>query len=586
MRGDPALYRRLFRQARHDRTKLLGVLILSLLGSPISLLMPLPLKIAIDSSLNLFPLPRALGALLPVYVVRSPTGVLAVASGLAIVLALLSQLQVLATSLLGTYTAERMILDFRAKLFGHVQRLSVTYHDVKGTADSIYRIQTDAMALQYIMIDGLIPIVSASVMVISMVYVTARIDWHLAMVALVVCPILFYASWRYRPRLREQSRKVRRLESSALSVVQEVLSTLRVVQAFGREEYEGERYVGRSREGMKARIRLAVVEGWFGMLVGATTALGTAAVLWVGIRHVRGGMLTLGDLLLVMAYLGQLYEPLRTVGKKAASLQGHLASAERAFVLIDQAPEVTEHSNARTLLRASGAVAYKHVSFAYRGSQQVLHDISFEVAAGTRVGIAGRTGVGKTTLVSFMPRFNDPTSGDVLLDGVDVRDFKLEDLRRQFAVVLQEPVLFSTTIAENIAYARPEASEEDVRRAAKLANAHDFIVSLPEGYKTLVGERGMRMSGGERQRISLARAFLKDAPVLILDEPTSSIDVKTEAGILEATERLMQGRTTFIIAHRVDTLKRCDILLRIDDGRLLTAILEPSKSDGSVAVPS
>jgi ATP-binding cassette subfamily B protein len=546
----------------------LGVLALNMLGSPLAILRPIPLKIAVDSALGGHPVPPLVAALVPDSVLRSQATVLALAAGLLVALALLSQLHGLAISILSTYTAERMVLDFRAKLFAHVQRLSVSYHDMRGTADSIYRVQTDAMALQYITIDGLVPLVSASFMLVGMIYVTAYIDGYLALVALTVSPVLFFATIKYRPLLREQSRAIRRLDSSALSVVHEVLSALRVVQAFGREEHEENRYVGYSREGMNARLRLAFAEGRFALLVGATTACGTAAVLWIGIRHVRAGGLTLGDLLLVMAYLGQLYDPLRTLGRKSASLQGHLASVERAFELLDHLPEVTERPHALPLRRARGAIAYRNVSFAYRGSRPVLHEISFAVPAGSRVGISGKTGAGKTTLVSLMARFNDPTRGEVLLDGVDVRDLRLEDLRRQIAVVLQEPVLFSASITENIAYARPAATEEDIRRAAKLANAHDFIVGLRDGYQTLVGERGMRLSGGERQRISLARAFLKDAPILILDEPTSSVDIKTEAGILEAMERLTQGRTTFIIAHRLNTLERCSILLQIEDGRL------------------
>jgi ATP-binding cassette, subfamily B, bacterial len=298
--------------------------------------------------------------------------------------------------------------------------------------------------------------------------------------------------------------------------------------------------------------------------------LGTAAALWVGVRHVQTGVLSLGNLILLMSYLGQLYEPLRTIGKKASSLQGYLASAERAFAILDQTPDVLERTNARPLGRASGGVAFRDVSFAYEEGQTVLGNISFEVPAGTRVGIAGRTGAGKTTLLSLLTRFYDPVSGQIQLDGIDLRDYKVGDLRNQYAIVLQEPVLFSTSIAENIAYARPEASEEEIVKAAKLADAHDFVVGLPEGYQTRVGERGMRLSGGERQRISLARAFLKDAPILLLDEPTSSVDLKTESTIMEAMERLMQGRTTFIVAHRLSTLEGCDLRMELQDGRLVS----------------
>jgi ATP-binding cassette subfamily B protein len=303
-------------------------------------------------------------------------------------------------------------------------------------------------------------------------------------------------------------------------------------------------------------------------LVGLTIAIGTATVLWLGVRHVQANSLTLGNLLLVMAYLGQLFAPLKIIGRKVGSLQGHLASVERAFLLLDEMPEVVERRDAKPLSCALGAITFRNVSFRYQDDRPVLHDVGFDVPSGTRVGLVGRTGAGKTTLVSLLARLHDVTSGQILLDGVDVRDYKLDDLRNQFSFVLQEPVLFSTDIAENIGYARPGASQEEIVRAARLANAHDFIASLPDGYHTLVGERGMRLSGGERQRIALARAFLKDAPILILDEPTSSVDLRTESAIMEAMERLMHGRTTFMIAHRLSTLKDCDLLVVIERGRV------------------
>jgi len=542
-----------------------------MLASPISLLVPLPLKIAVDSAIANHPLPSFLAALLPASTVSSSTAILLLAVALLIAINLLSQLQGFFTSFMGTYTGEKLVLDFRSRLFSYAQRLSVSYHDLKGSADSIFRIQNDAMALQYLTVDGFIPIVSATLTLIGMIWVTAWIDWQLALVALAISPVLFTLSKLYRPLLRNQSRHIKNVESSAWSVVQEVLSSLHVVQAFGRAEHEQERYVRRSMEGMRARLKLAVAQGRYGILVALTMTFGTASVLWLGVRHVQAQTLTLGSLLLVMAYLAQLYEPLRTIGRKVASLQDHLASVERAFSLLDQLPEVVERPDARPLSRAVGTVSYRDVSFGYRRDHSILHEIRFDVTAGTRVGIAGQTGAGKTTLVSLLARFHDVSSGQILLDGVDLRDYKLDDLRNQFAIVLQEPVLFSTSIAENIGYARPGASEEEIVRAAKLANAHDFIMNLPDGYQTLVGERGMRLSGGERQRISLARAFLKDAPILILDEPTSAVDVRTEAAIMQAMERLMCGRTTFMIAHRLSTLRNCDLRLHMEKGRLVNA---------------
>src|SRR5256884_2233051 len=285
--------------------------------------------------------------------------------------------------------------------------------------------------------------------------------------------------------------------------------------------------------------------------------------------------------MLMMGYVTQLYEPLKTMGKNSAALQSYLANIERAFALLDELPEVQEKTNPRSLMRATGKIAFQNVSFSYGQSNRLaLSQVSLQWDPGMRVGIVGPTGAGKSTLVNLLTRFYDPTEGQILLDGVDLLDYKLIDLRNQLAIVLQESVLFSTSLAENIAYARPSASEAEIVAAAKAANAHEFISKLPEGYQTLVGDRGMRLSGGERQRISVARAFLKDAPILILDEPTSSVDVRTETLILDAMERLAQGRTTLVITHRPSALKQCHVVVRIEKGRL--AAMEPSARSQAV----
>jgi ATP-binding cassette, subfamily B, bacterial len=558
------LYRRLLLQARPYWPAIAGILLLDLLATPLSLLKPVALKIAVDNVLGSKPLPW----FLPSVLTHSPLIVLGAAAALQVLVTLFFQLQALATYWLRTQTGEKLTLDFRARLFHHLQRVSLSFHDSRGTADSIYRIQSDAPSIKWITIDGFIPFISEAVMLFAMIYVTARIDWQLALVALTVSPFLFLYARIYDQRIGGRYRGVKELESSALQVVQEVLSALRVVKAFGREDSEQKRFVHHSGEGVRARVRLAFAEGAFGVIVNLTIAAGTALVLFIGIQNVQSGRLTLGELLMVFAYLAQLYGPLETISQQAAGVQASLASAQRAFEVLDEVPEVTDRPHARSLKRASGAFEFRDVSYAYDGKNLVLHDVSFAIPPGTRVGVAGRTGAGKTTLVSLLVRFYDPTAGQILLDGADLREYRLADLRSQFAMVLQEPVLFSTSIAENIAYARPSAQKQEIEEAAKAANAHDFILSLPDGYQTQVGERGMMLSGGERQRISLARAFLKDTPILILDEPTSAVDVKTEAGILEAMDRLMRGRTSFLISHRVSALRNCDMLLNIDHGHL------------------
>jgi ATP-binding cassette subfamily B protein len=564
-------YKRLLFHARPYWIHVLGVFVLSLLSTPLVLLTPLPLKIVVDSVLGSHPLPAFLQRLFPAIIHASPTTLLAVAAGLLVPIALLLHLQGLAIWMLTVYTGERLVQDFRAELFRHAQRLSLSYHDSKGATDSTYRIQYDTYSIDSVIISGAIPLISACITLLGMIYVTARMDWQLALVALTVCPILFALTQIFSHRLRKRWKEIKLLDSSAMSVIQEVLSSVRVVKAFVREEYESQRFVRHARKRMSRQIQAAFFQGSFDLVIGMTIAMGTAAALLVGVLHVRAGILTLGELLVVMAYLAQLYEPLKTLSKKVADLQSGLAGAERVFALFDELPEVVEQPDAQPLVRASGAITFRNVAFSYDGETPILCGISFEIAPGTRLGISGATGAGKTTLVNLLTRFYDPAAGQILLDGIDLRDYRLADLRNQCAIVLQEPVLFSASIRENIAYARPGAADEDIELAAKAANAHEFIARLPEAYDTLVGERGMRLSGGERQRISIARAFLKDAPILILDEPTSSVDLGTEALILAALVRLMHGRTTIMIAHRLSTLNICDARIEIDRGRITRA---------------
>lgn len=564
------LSRRFLSEVRPYWGSLLLIFAVDLLATPLMLLAPVPLKIAVDNVLGDQPLPSYVDVLLP-DALSSGANLLLAAAILQVLVVGLAQLQQLGSYVLRVRTGEVMTQALRERLFAHAQRLSLRRHDSRGSSDSVYRIQYDAQEVQKVTVDGLLTTAAAAVTLAATVIVVARLDWQLAAVGLLVSPLLVHLTRRYRLRVRPRYRDVKGIETNAMQVIQEAMGALRVVKAFGQEDSERDRFSQRSRTGVEARIRLAAAEGFFGLLVNVVTALGTAAVLFIGVRHVQQGTLTLGELLMVIAYLSQLYEPLKTISKKAATLQSSFASAERVFEFMDEPHDVPQAPHAVPLLRARGDVEFRHVSMRYAGGPEVLHDLSFRVEKDATVGLFGATGAGKTTLVSLLVRFYDPTAGAVLLDGLDLRGYQVADLRRQVAFVLQDPVLFSTSIGENIRYARPNASLADVVAAAEQADAHEFIGRLPDGYDTLVGERGMRLSGGERQRISLARAFLKDGRVLVLDEPTSSVDVASEARILEATERLARGRTTFMIAHRASTLARCDMWVELRGGQLSDA---------------
>ncbi len=565
--SDLTLLGRLLAQARPFWGSIAFIYLLNFVAIPLALLTPLPLMLAVDSVIGEKPLPEFLQPLVPDSVAQGH-GLLLVVIGMALLISVLGQLQSLLLLALQTQVGERMVLLFRARLFRHAQQLSLNYHDTRGTVDAVYRIQYDTPAIQWIVLNGIIPLLTAVFTLIGMIWITARIDWQLALVALSVTPFVFVLTNVYRQRLRKRWKKVKRLESSAMSVVQEVFASLRVVKAFGQESREDERFLRHARSSLDSRVRAIWIEGVFNLLLALAIAGGTAAVLYLGVRHIQSGVLSLGEFLLIMGYLAQLYGPIQSLGKQVTSLQNGFSSAERAYQLLDEAPEVIERPDARPLDRASGEIVFDEVGFAYPQQAPVLARTSARFPAGSVIGIAGKTGEGKSTLVSLILRFFDVGRGRILLDGVDIRDFTIADLRNQFALVLQDPVLFSTSIGENIAYARPEAEFDEIVAAARAARAHEFIEQLPDGYDTQVGERGLLLSGGQRQRVSIARAFLKDAPILILDEPTSSLDVPTENEMLGELAALMRDRTTILISHRLSALKKCDHIFVLKSGRL------------------
>jgi ATP-binding cassette subfamily B protein len=563
-----SIFRRILREVRGYRWSFAGIASLGALSAPLAVLAPLAMMIFIDCQVDNKPLPGVLTAVLPASLISKP-GPLIIAVGLLLLAALLTQALNFVKGLLRVYTKERLVLGFRTRLFGHVERLSLSYHDEKGPSEATFRVLMDTAVIPAILLDGMIPMLQSLVLLLVMGGIILTLSWKLAVVAVAVAPVMLLISWPFGKSLRRQWHGIKELDSQALSVLQEVFGAVRVIKAFGQEDLETGRLQGIAERGIAARIKVTKTQHWFNSFNALLTAIGMAAFMIVGAWQLAANALTLGQLAAVAVLMVQFYSPLQQLVGTIAGLQSALASAERVLTLLDEAPEVIERPGARELGRSKGAVAFQNVAFEYEPDQIVLHDISFQVEPGLRIGIAGPTGAGKTTLMSLLTRLYDPGSGAILLDDIDLRDIKIKDLRRQFAVVLQEPVLFRKSIAQNINYAQPGATMEQTIEAAKLANAHDFIMATRDGYDTIVGERGMRMSGGERQRISLARAFLKDAPILILDEPTSSVDMRTEAQIMEASQRLMKGRTTFIIAHRPSTLQICDKVLVIDKGRVV-----------------
>jgi ATP-binding cassette subfamily B protein len=582
-RSDLSLWRRIYVETAGYHLAALALLMIELVATPLFLLSPIPLAIVVDSVLGDKPLPSPLDAILPDSI--TPTHLLVFAAALQIGVVLLTDLQALSQNVLRTWTQERLTLRMRSQLLTHVQRLSFAFHDRRGAADSLYRIQYDSTALGNMVVINLLPLLSALFTLVSVFVVIVGINAELALIALATTPFLAVLSRRSKKQMRRHYRESKRLESSAMGVIHEVLGNVRVVKAFGREDSEHRRFLGWGDASAKKRVGIAAREGRLDLAINFITAAGTGLVLFVGAQNVLSGAITLGALLIVISYLARLYAPLKTLTRRVTGMQNAYESLQRTFELLDQELDVAERVDALPVLRARGDIEFEEVSFAYEGEPPVLNDVSIRIRAGTRLGIVGRTGAGKTTLVSLLMRFYDVSSGVIRLDGKDVRDLRIADLRNQFAIVLQEPVLFSTSIADNIRYGKPDATQDEVRQAADAAGIAEFIERLPESYDTLVGERGQRLSGGERQRIALARAFLKDAPILVLDEPTSAVDVATEASIMKAMESLSHGRTTFVIAHRLSTLEKCDMIIRVEDGSC-SVVDEHSNSERTAATPA
>lgn len=540
---------------------------LILLSSAAALLMPWPLKILVDNVLEGHPLPPYLAGIFGSGSdIRFTLLVFAVLAGLAIAL-IDSGLTVL-SNYVNTKMDQHMVLDFRSDLFQHAQRLSLSFHDQRRSGQLIFAIngQADAIARLVMIIP---PLAQSVITLVGMVWIVVAIDTKLALLSLTVVPFLYYSIRYYTTRIETRLQEVKGMEGETLSIIHEAISMLRVIVAFGREPYEYRRFREQGERAVDARVKLTVRQTLFSLAVNLITAFGTALVLGFGAYKVLEGNLTVGQLLVVMAYIAAVYQPLEAISSTAGSLQELLISLRISFELLDTEPEIKDSPGAVSIEQTTGRVTFQNVNFSYNKRKDTLKDISFEVEPGQVVAIVGPTGAGKTTLISLIPRFYDPVAGNILLDGKETRQFTVKSLREQISIVQQEPLLFRGTIADNIRYGRLEASMDEIMQAAKDANAHDFIMRLPQQYETEIGERGSQLSGGERQRICVARAFLKDAPILILDEPTSAIDSKTESIILDALDRLMAGRTTFMVAHRLSTIRNADLILVLDHGEIV-----------------
>ena len=563
MRGTLPVVVKVLRRLHPHRGLFAAAVVQVLVIGLLELAKPWPLKVVVDNVLGGKPLGWAAFDGLQRY------GMLAVScAALIAIYALLGTLTV--TSNYTTISVgQRMVNDFRADLYAHLQRLSMAFHSRREVGDLLFRLTADTLAIQTLTMNGFFPILTSVVLLGGMVVVMLRIDLTMTLVALAVVPILFGAIIALSSRINALATEARVRESALWSVAQRTIGAIRVIQAFTTEQSEHRRFVDTSSASLDANLRLYTFQTIYSAFVNVLIAVGTAAVLWFGASSVMSGTLSVGDVLVFTSYLASLYAPINSLTQTWGLIQGARVGAERVFEILDTAPDLADGTRELARQEVRGEVRFEDVEFGYDPSQLILRGVSFTAAPGMLVAIVGATGAGKTTLVSLSPRFYDARAGRVLLDGTDVRAFRLRSLRSQVAMVLQPPLVFPTTLRENIAYGRPEASPDEIARAATLAQLDDFIARLPLGLETIVGEGGATLSSGEQLRVTIARAILRDAPILILDEPTAALDVETEARVMAGLENLMAGTTTFVIAHRLLTVRRAGLVLVLDQGRIV-----------------
>ncbi len=548
---------------------------LMLLGSGLGLLQPWPLKFIVDALTVKGPPPAFI-----VSTLKFISHTLSIGDhkmGLIVLLCaalLLISLAGAAVTVLSTWllisSGLRMVFKLRCRVFDHIQRQPPAFHDATTVGDSLYRITWDTYSVQSLFNAGLVPAISSALALMGIAVVMVDQDWSIGVVALVIGGLLLILVRQLEKPTTDLSTRVHENESRVSTRVEQTLAGIRAVQAFGRENYEANRFARQANESLKANLRLTLLQTAGQSGVAVLFAGGTAAVIWMTAQRVIHGELTPGDIVLMVSYTAMLFKPLETLSYTASSIQGAVAGAHRVFEILDKEPVIRDSPAARPLgSPVAGIIEFDRVNFGYRADQSTLRDVNLTIPAGSSVAMVGPSGAGKTTMASLIVRFYDPTAGRILLDGRDLRVITIESLRRQIAIVPQEPVLFDASIGENIAYSRPDATPEQLHAAARSAGAWDFIQAMPQGFDTPIGERGVMLSGGQRQRLSLARAFLKDAKIIVLDEPTTGLDAQTEADLLAALKRLMAGRTTIVIAHHLHTVRYMDHIVVLQQGQVI-----------------
>ena len=553
---------------RPYRTRVLAISILSVAEIGLTALAPWPLKIVVDSVLGDHPLPeRFAGVMASTGANRVALLVVVVVAGLLLQTA--NEVLRMFQTQLHVDTGQRIVYGLRARLLAHLQALPLRHHILTRTADSVYRLDADAHCVDDLVIGGVFPLAAAALNLGVMFAILVYLDPALGLLSLAVVPFLYLCLRYYSRTMTDRAERVKALESTLIDRAFEILSSVAAVKSFARERHELTRYSQSGDEAMRARLSLTWQESLFSVAITAVTLAGTTVVLIVGGLHVLDGRLTVGALLVVVAYLAAVYNPISAIAHTTGSLQQAIVSARRVGDIFALTPETLDAPDALDASAVTGHVRFESVSFSYGDDRRVLDEVSFEARPGEMIALVGVTGAGKTTVASLIPRFFEPTHGRVLVDEVDAARYSLRSLRERIALVPQQPILFSGTIADNIRYGRLQASDEEVEAAARAAHIHDFITTLPNGYQTPVAEAGATLSGGERQRLGIARALVKNAPMLILDEPTSSLDALSEAGVFDALRRLRRGRTTIVIAHRLSTIRNATRILVLQEGQLM-----------------